>query len=349
MRFFVTSMALSLIAVAATSTASAQAGSQPDWVSQAKIVAQMEGISVGEAIKRGNLERKLSEAASRFESDPDYAGSYIERTNKSYKIVHLFKGPTKQGRGTGDADLDAASENLGARFSMKELRDYMGIASPLMLPIDPNAYSSFEVKANTVTIHTSKTDEIRSALSANGVIPPFVNFVSGGFFVQEQSLTSNPMSGGGPISGGTVCTAGFNVKKNTGSPVLTGVSTASHCNGLGNAATYQGGFTFGTHRGPTYLRGTTDKIGRDFTWFRHDLHTYPNKLYFGASDYIMTTVAPVNPGANVSVCLIKRNQTQVCAYTAGVVVPPGGTYSTVILDRLTDAVAGDSGGPWYYN
>ena len=86
---------LALLATAAQASAQSSDGTgQPDWVEQAKLVAQMEGVSVGEAIRRGKLERKLAEQQARLETEANYAGSEIVRTQKSYKIVHYFTTDT---------------------------------------------------------------------------------------------------------------------------------------------------------------------------------------------------------------------------------------------------------------
>ena len=95
------------------------------------------------------------------------------------------------------------------------------------------------------------------------------------------------------------------------------------------------------------MKGTTDRAGRDFTWYRNDSHTYNNAVKYGSSFYSITTVAPAQVSPSTSTCLIKQNGSQACAYVSEVATPPGGTHPAVILDRVV-SVSGDSGGPWLY-
>ena len=70
------------------------------------------------------------------------------------------------------------------------------------------------------------------------------------------------------------------------------------------------------------------------------------------SYYSITSVGPQVPAANTSVCLIKRDQTQLCAYVLNSFyrMGPDGNYSDgpiIQMDRDV-AIGGDSGGPWLY-
>lgn len=71
------------ILLAGVTAANAQdVGGQPEWIEQAKIVAQNNGISVGEAVRRARLQEKLNRAIKRFENDPDYAGAGSSKTQR---------------------------------------------------------------------------------------------------------------------------------------------------------------------------------------------------------------------------------------------------------------------------
>ena len=60
-------------------------GGTPDWLSQAKIAAQLEGVTVGEAVRRARLQNLAIKQAERFATDPDFAGSWIERSGNALK------------------------------------------------------------------------------------------------------------------------------------------------------------------------------------------------------------------------------------------------------------------------
>lgn len=325
---------IALLAISAQASAqSSDTSGQPDWIEQAKIVSKMEGISVGEAIRRGKLERKLAEQQLRLESDPTYAGSEIIRDSKRYRIVHYF---TTDAATSGDAELDKESEFRKIRFNMKEMKEFQKSASQLIIAADANAYTTISASENRVYLFTSNAGAVTAALASIGGIPAFVEIKAGGWFSDDQAL----MMGGGAVSATSgSCTAGFNVKGS-----LTGVSTAGHCvqYGLQN---YQG-TSIGTHRGPAQTSATM-LAGRDFTWYRNDAHTYNNTVKYQASFYAITSVAPANPAVNTSACLIKQDGTQACAYVAQVATPPSGSYPTVIMDRVI-SINGDSGGPWLY-
>ena len=331
MKYFALAGIFGLIAAPAF----AQSGStgQPDWVSQAKIVAEMEGISVGEAIRRGNLERRLAAAIERLENDDAYAGSFIERDGKSFKVVHLFTRTGMSGK-SGSANLESASEYRSARFSLGEIKTYQRKIVPTLASVDANSYSSIKIHDNALVIRTTNEAGVRAAL---GNIPDFVRFETGGWHVGQDAA----MSGGGAITATSgSCTAGFNVKG-----AVTGVSTASHCVPFG-LLRYQG-VSIGTHRGPAFVKGTTDKAGRDFTWYRNDANTYNNAVLYGTGFYSVTSVAPANVAPNTSACLIKQDGSQGCAWVSEVATPPGGTVPAVIMDRRI-SVPGDSGGAWLY-
>lgn len=273
-------------AISAPAFAQGANSGQPDWVSQAKIVAEAEGISVGEAIRRGNLERRLSAAIDRMEKNDAYAGSFIERDSNSFRIVHLYTG-TGTGGKTGSDDLESASEYRTALHGLGEIKAYQRSIVPTLTTVDANAYSSIKVRDNSLVIRTSNETAVRAAL---GTVPEFVRFETGGWYVKPDAA----MSGGGAISATSgSCTARFNVKG-----AVTGVSTASHCVPFG-LLRYQG-VSIGTHRGPAYVKGTTDRAGRDFTWYRDNANTYNNAVLYRTGFYSITTVAPANVAPNTS-------------------------------------------------
>lgn len=334
----------SLIALAfglssiASAQSSEQSGGQPDWLSQAKIVAQMEGISVGEAVRRAKLQQKMAGKAAALENNPDYAGSWIEQGASSFKFVLGFKNGKRPAAGTGDSDVDANSEFKSTAYSLGDMKSYQARLSKALVTAGLSASVSFDLPNNKVVVHSADAEKIQ-ALGAAGTIdvPPFVTFdKKEQFFKQEATV-----SGGGPLTNGTMsCTASFGVRG-----TVTGIATANHCIPYGN--TTHRGISLGTNRGGAYSRGVTDRAGRDFTWYRNDANTYNNAVLYGSSFYGITTVAPQFPTVGSAVCIIKQDGTQPCGRVQRVSYQDGAAYPTVFVDRYITA-GGDSGGPWLY-
>ena len=107
------STASSGIAVAQTDT------SQPDWIEQAKIVARMQGITVGEAVRRARLQEKVNRAIEQFQSDPDYAGAWIDQDARGFKANFAFRGGKKSA--LNDSELAAASSFPSVSRGMSDL------------------------------------------------------------------------------------------------------------------------------------------------------------------------------------------------------------------------------------
>jgi hypothetical protein len=181
----------------------------PDWLEQAKIVAQMDGVSVGEAIRRAKLQQRMAAAEARLSANPNYAGSYIERRGNAFKIVHRFKGAEAK-PSTGDTELDSNSQFEVSNVSMKEMRDYQRILSTALNNAKIIATITYDVQNGRLVVQTTESEKIE-ALQTSGVItiPSFVSFVSGLSFFGTEATES----GGGYLNGPSgSCTAGFRVR-----------------------------------------------------------------------------------------------------------------------------------------
>lgn len=345
MRLTVTSVALALVCLVGAAPAFSQKpddAGPPDWLEQAKIVAQMDGVSVGEAVRRAKLQQRMAEAEARLSENPNYAGSYIDRRGNGFKIVHRFKGAGAK-PSTGDAELDTNSQFEASEVSMKELRDFQRVLSTALNTAKIVATITYDVPNGKLIVQTNDRAKI-DALRTGGLltIPAFVSFLSGSSFFGTEGTES----GGGYLNGpGGSCTAGFSVRQGTTGP--TGLSTANHCIPYG--LTSHKGVALGSNsQTQAYQAGVTDAPDRDVTWYRNDANTYNNAVYVGTSFYLMTQVGPQSPGPGTSICVVKQNDTQQCAYVSAAQVPPGGFYPVVIMDRHI-TIGGDSGGPWIYS
>lgn len=94
-------------------------GGQPDWLSQAQIAAQMEGVSVGEAVRRAQLQLLAMRQIERFASDSDFAGSWIDRDANTFRMVFAFKGNAQ--KQIADPDIARVSQTTSVRYSIREL------------------------------------------------------------------------------------------------------------------------------------------------------------------------------------------------------------------------------------
>ncbi len=108
-----------ILLVSVTAANAQDVGGQPEWIEQAKIVAQADGISVGEAVRRARLQEKLNRAIKRFENDPDYAGAWIEQDSKNYRMKLGFRGGRKPA--LNDPELQEASDFQATNRSLGDL------------------------------------------------------------------------------------------------------------------------------------------------------------------------------------------------------------------------------------
>src|SRR4051794_27244768 len=96
MRRVIAMVALLTASTATSGTAVAQPDtSQPDWIEQARIVARMQGITVGEAVRRARLLEKVNRAIERFQNDPDYGGAWIDQDARGVIGKFGFRGGGK--------------------------------------------------------------------------------------------------------------------------------------------------------------------------------------------------------------------------------------------------------------
>lgn len=140
------------------------------------------------------------------------------------------------------------------------------------------------------------------------------------------------------------CTGGFIVSNGS----VRGISTAGHCsNHAGDLKTHRDQ-PVGQHMGAVY-----SEQGLDVSWHRNSTYTYLNRVRISPTSYYsVTSVGPQVPAANTTVCIIKRDETQQCAYILNSFYQMGadGTYSDGPYPQ-TDrdlTVKSDSGAPWLY-
>lgn len=333
------------ITLAGTANAQATAG-EPDWLSQAKIVAQMEGVSVGEAVRRAKLIQRAQKFAEKWKDDPDFAGGWIDRRNGGFKIVHAFRrGATKQ---IDDPELAGVSSFATVRYSLGEMRREIQRVGQILSAAGIEAVFSIDMEQNRVNLQTEEADKVRQLLSSGQLtLGDFVFIVQGSTKRRPEAL----VEGAGPTygefrdsSGALVanpCTAAFAVAGGGG----RGISTAGHCNEtVGRTQTHRD-LPIGS-----LMDTRVYQNGLDAAWFRNTANTYTNRVRWTATSYYTITSVALTSGLYTStpICVIKRDTSQQCAYFKRLAYYSGGSDGPYVqLDRdLT--VGGDSGAPWLY-
>ena len=222
---------LTLSTAIAGSALAQSPGGQPDWLSQAKIVAEMEGISVGEAVRRAKLIERAQRWAEKWKDDPDFAGGWIDRRNGGFKIVHAFRrGATRK---IDDAELADASSFASVRYSLGEMRREIPRVGRILAAAGIEAVFSIDMEQNRVNLQTEDPAKVRQLVSSGQLtLGDFVFIVQGSTKRRPEAL----VEGGGQTYGefrdssgaliANPCTAAFTVAGGAG----RGISTAGHCN-----------------------------------------------------------------------------------------------------------------------
>lgn len=314
---------------------------QPDWIEQAKIVANMQGISVGEAVRRARLQDKVNRTNERFLADPDYAGAWIEQDARGFRATFAFRNGKKPS--LGDQELQDAATFSAAARSIAELRQ---ARNELMKQLRANgltaAYSEV-VQTQRLELWPDQPDQLRSFIVAGKVsVPEFVD-------VKTVSVTPKFEydvygSGSMALTDGTRCTGGFVVSNGTN----RGISTAGHCSNPPKVTTHRDQ-PVGSLMGTSLFKAGN---GLDVSWYRNSTYMYLNRARITSSSYYsITTVAPQVPVAGTTVCVLRRVNPETCTkvitnytYTTSTGAPDG----PYIVTEAYVTEGSDSGAPWLY-
>jgi hypothetical protein len=205
-------------------------------------------------------------------------------------------------------------------------------------------------------LYPEEPDKLRALIAAGSMtIPDFVDVKDGPLaFTPEYDVygagSMDLKSPSGNI-GTTHCTGGFVVTNgavDSAGKQIRGIATAGHCQTDGFSVVNHWGQPVGQLMGAVVYQN-----GLDISWYRNSPYIYLNRVRISPTSYYsITSVGAQVPAANTTVCLIKQDQTQVCAYVLNSYyrMGPDGTYSDgpiIQMDRDL-AIGGDSGGPWLY-
>lgn len=337
---------LLLAAVASSPAAVAQTpqGSPPDWLSQAKIIAEMQGITVGEAVRRSRLQILANRQAERFAQDDNFAGSWIQQDRNGYKVTYAFRGGGN--RTIADPELAAASNFENARYSLREIADERRRLTRLLEAQGISVGFEGNVVQNRLYLYPGDPAKVKELVSSGALtLRDFVVVLD----MPLKRRREAAIEGAGPTTGeyidptdglryGSNCAAGLVV---VGSGTR-GISTAGHCAKYSGQTSLHNSLNIGTRK------GYREDSGFDVAWFRNDANTYRNRVRLSSTTYYtITEVAPLNPNRGSYVCVIRRNMTQACAYTRtnDIWFGSDGPYSAADRDLTIEQ---DSGAPWLY-
>lgn len=341
--------ALAALLTASTATsgiAIAQAGAgQPDWIEQAKIVAQMQGITVGEAVRRARLLEKVNREIERFQNDADFGGAWIDQDARGFKANFAFRGGKKPT--LSDNELQSVSSFSPAGRGMSELAQARASIAKTLRQNGLKAAVSVDPRTQRMALYPEEPDKLRALIAAGTVtLPDFVEVKDGPlrFKPEYDVYGAGSMDVQTPLGNTINCTGGFIVTNGS----VRGIVTAGHCQ--------DPGYTVKTHWGQPvgqFMDARHYELGLDIAWFRNSTYNYLNRVRISPTSYYsITSVGPQMPTANTPVCIIKRDQTQLCGYVLNYFYrqDSAGNYSdgpVIQVDRDL-AIGGDSGGPWLY-
>lgn len=345
MRAYVALAMLTALPLSITPAVAQEAGAQPDWIEQARMVAQMQGITVGEAVRRARLQEKVNRTVERFQNYPDYGGAWIEQDAGGYRANFAFRGGRKPS--LGDTELQEVSSFSNATRSMSDLAQARASLARTLRQHGIKGAISVVQRTQRMELYPDQPDRLRELISQGTItIPDFVDVKDGPlvFRPEYDVYGAGSMNVQGPNGPAGNCNGGFVVTNGS----VRGISTAGHCE--------DPGYDVVTHRDQPigqFMGAVIYENGLDVAWHRNSTYNYLPRVRINATSYYtVTSVGPQIPAANTTVCIIKRNETQVCAYVLNHYYRLGddGTYSDgpIIQTDRDLTVGGDSGSPWLY-
>lgn len=317
-------------------------GGQPDWLPQARIIANDEGITLGEAVRRVRLQQKVQRANERFFSDPDYAGAVIQQDGRNFRAKFNFKGGKRPS--LDDQELRDNSDFSSATRSLADLRQTRAGLGRQLRALGLTGAFTEDVETQTMSFYPADPAAAQQAIEAGKIV--FPEFVK----VEKRQLTIRleyDVYGSGDISysGSTNnCTGGFNVTKGS----VRGLSTAGHCANAPLPSTHRGQ-PIGTLQGVSRLH---DGNGLDVSWFRNASFIYPNRVRINSTSYYSVTVALTAPPPKYyKTCVLPRATAQTCTtvlMTTNWETTSTGQYTDgpYVLTAEYITAQKDSGSPW---
>lgn len=224
-----------------------QRGGEPDWLSQARIIAEMEGITVGEAVRRAQLIKRAQRLAEKWNDDSDYAGGWIDRRGGGFKIVHAFRH--EKTKPVEDPELANVLTFASTRYSLAEMRREIPRVGRILQDKGIEAVFSIDMETNRVYLQTESVDKVNQLLGRGELtLADFIFVVQGGTKRNPEAL----VEGAGQTYGefrdaagaltANPCTAAFTVTGNYG----RGISAAGHCNETSGRTQTHRGLPIGT-------------------------------------------------------------------------------------------------------
>lgn len=310
-----------------------------------KIIAEMENLSLDEAIDRYAWQTQFIQVADKLEEKyPDtFAGAVFEKDGSGAWFA--FKHDIPKDAISAVNELPATIKLYGQRgFSEMELKSKLDLVHYNTLMHDGviDVHSYYDIDTGYITIEAQPKEvlstveksiiksEIQKKHSQNNLINIKINFVDEIDGGEDRST----MRGGAYLD---TCTTGFTVRSNTG----VAVTTAHHCSG--GTRVYENHFS-----GTSILSRITSHAG-----IYGDLAVYSNPsmsaIPFFYSNYNMGryTEGMGSPRVGINVCKFGKKSGTSCDKVYRLNTARG-SYSGMAATENRRADRGDSGGPWYY-
>lgn len=337
------------LCISSSVSAQPNEGNQPKWINDAKIIAEQDGISVGEAIQRYKAETRMNELMADLEKEggDGFAGAYIERKGPIHRVV------VKKTKGNQDkvksrkarfSDVNSVEEQVISNYSFSFLQEQRAIIDEKLALGDVDYSISIDVIGNKLELSGPNTDDLRNALET---VPDYVRIVKGPG--RPDIAQSTNIYGGLRIDDNVnrPCTTSFTVEN---ASATRGIATAGHCN---SGTSYSIGGKAATAMGSNYSGNI------DARWFRvvGELHVSQANLGPTAGIRPVTSLTPLSSqGVGSTVCFYgHKTNKSFCGQiqrkdhywqdSAGTTGGIGPFVSVKVSGQTVICQGGDSGGP----
>ncbi|MFC9971487.1 S1 family peptidase [Spirillospora sp. NPDC127200] len=322
-----------------------------------KLVAQSDGISFKEAVRRWGWQNSFLKVADKLQAKHPGSYSGSEITGEGSGAWIGFKGAIPPEAITLARTLPVPVKLIGNKgFSEKELNDatvdsFSRVADHADVGTAEGGYEITSGAINISAVPRTRLDKAGQQRLLSRLRP--VRSRSGSPIAVNVTLAGKPeggpkvnMHGGGFLNGNGNCTAGFTVRKGR----TRGVATAHHC------ATKNSQFRFYNHdhRGrftTISRRGSHGGRYGDMAWYSVGGYKAVPWFYYAPSKTRKVNLYKW-PKAGQKICNYGRVTNAKCTkvYKNGQCVKWSGLPKYCGLTAVTNEPTkpGDSGGPWYW-
>jgi hypothetical protein len=340
---FTTALSTALLAVVLLSAgAEAQGGGNPGTGRDAQQYAADYGVTVGEAMRRLQLQARASRLEARLASQErgTFGGLYIEHRPRFRVVAKFTRDPDATlSRNAPEAELAAETEAVAAERTLVDLEQAQLAVYGAVTGLGVQAESGIDIPAGRIKLYVLDEAPIQRAVATGTLqIPAYVDIVR----VPHMSRRQVDIVGGRSLTAGGShsCTSGFSVRNSAGT---RGILTAGHCS---NTLAYNGSnLPFVAER---FATGTK----YDLQWHTAPGFTVVNQIYEGLASN--RTITGIWPYASQTVGSFVCKYGHMTGYGCGDIVDrnyildgSGGFIRIHNANNQNLTNYGDSGGPWF--